>query len=145
MKSWKNRGFKKRGLEYVYCFSAAPFLAMFYTLSENQLTMFIIFFTVSFYLTLMVSVFLTKRGFNKVFKEFFNLLWNYETAFVFCYGLYTYLYRIDGQKTLSNVLTIMFSAHPWTLIFGIGLLVFTVIFRFALSVADLLVEVKSDI
>ncbi|MDN8597876.1 hypothetical protein Q0A17_00350 [Citrobacter sp. S2-9] len=145
MKSWKNRGFKKRALEYVYFFSIAPFLAMFFTLSENRLTMFIFFFTASFYFILIACEFLTKRGLNKAFKEFFNLLWNYETAFVFCYGLYTYLYKIDGQKTLSNVITAMFSGHPWTLIFGIGLLVFTVIFRFALSVTDLLVEVKPDI
>lgn len=140
MKPWKKRNFKKTLFDNIAIFSMAPFLYLFSSISENKITWFMALFAVGFYAIFSICEKLTKKGHNKIAKELFNALWNFETAFVFCYTLYSFLYKSKGELSISNILTSAFTPYPKLFMAGIIILTATVIFRFALSVTDLLVD-----
>ncbi|NQD62755.1 hypothetical protein HP459_15340 [Enterobacter sp. CM29] len=140
MRPWKKRSFKKTLFDNIAIFSMAPFLCLFSTISETKFTWFMLFFAIGFYATFSFCENLTRKGHNKIAKELFNALWNFETAFVFCYALYSFLYKSKGELSISNILTSAFTPYPRLFMAGIIILIATVIFRFALSIADLLVD-----
>lgn len=144
MSAYKNRGLRKRVLELISILGMSPFLVLFTLLSKNAITLYAVLFAIGYFLIFLICEKITKKGHNKMFKEFFNALWNYETAIVFCYGLYSYIYKINPSSNIADILLQELHLSSWTLISSIILLTTTVLFRFALSITDLLVPITES-
>lgn len=144
MSTYKNRGLRKRVLEYISIFGMAPFLTLFTLLSKNAITLYAALFAIGYFLIFLICERITKKGHNKIFKEFFNALWNYETAIVFCYGLYSYIYKTNPSSNIADIFLKELHLSSWTFIISVILLTTTVLFRFALSVTDLLVPISEN-
>ncbi|HCM9117321.1 TPA: hypothetical protein N5K87_000559 [Enterobacter asburiae] len=142
MRPWKNRSAKQRCFEYI----AAIFLALssvfYYPIAANKQPVAIIIFLFSGIIIFMLSIDITQKGKNKHYKEIFNTIWNFETAFVFCYGLISFTTHANNEATISNVLSSILNDHPWALLTGALILFITVMFRCSLNLAELLIKVK---
>lgn len=83
---------------------------------------------------------ITKSGKNKTYKEAFNAIWNMETAIVFTVGIFFYFfYQREGKKA-PDLINPFIEHHPYISSLIVVILISTVIFRFGLSLTDLLVK-----
>ena len=143
MRPWKKRSAKHRCYEYITAIFLAVSSVFYLPLAENKQPAAILVFLFVGLIVFMISIDLTKNGKNKKFKDIFNAIWNFEAAFVFCYGLISFINHAGNEKTLSSILNTAFDHNPSILIGGALFLFVTVMFRCGLSLAELLIDVKS--
>lgn len=142
MRSWKKRSAKHRYFEYITATFLAVSSAFYIPLAENKQPVAILIFFIVGLIVFMISTDITKNGKNKKYKELFNTIWNFETAFVFSYGLISFISHTDKEITISSTLNAALDQKPW-LVYGGALFLFvTIMFRCGLSLAELLIDVK---
>lgn len=135
------RGWRQHLFEW-FAIIATTILALFLSFaSENSPTIHALFFG-SFFIIIGICSNIVKRGKSKLYKEIFNTIWNYETALVFIYSLYSFLAHLKDEKPITQVMNELLEGSPYIIYSGIAILTITVSFRFGLGLAELLIKTE---
>ncbi|MDN4386672.1 hypothetical protein OA824_22725 [Citrobacter portucalensis] len=79
-----------------------------------------------------------RAGCDSSVKAIINALWNFETACAFVYGVYTFIRYKLIEPNDTELMVSYVKQHPYFFYLMLTLLVVTVMFRAAFSVAELI-------
>lgn len=142
MKSWKRRGWKERLYELLTSIAVTTILVFLMSATDKNNPVLLAIFSVGTFIILILSFEISQRGKSKIIKEVFNIIWNFETTLAFIYALYVFMLHVKETRTIAQIIDATLALHPWLIYAGIATLAITVVFRFGLSLADLLTTPK---